>query len=209
MRFCTYVHLKPDGTPFYVGKGTEARARWKKRRSNPWHKNIVSKYGLKNIRSRIVKRFDCEKEAFAHEAEAIDCLKDFGYELTNLTNGGEGASGWKAPESTRALWRSIRKGRPGTPHSAETREHLSAMAKLRPPRFHTDQTKQKIRDSHKGKVFTEEHRANISKAAKKRRFSEEAKRLMGEQRKGRKHSSETKEKISLGNKLRWEKYRNG
>lgn len=38
-----YVDYKPNGIPFYVGKGTSARVR-KLERGNRWHTNICNKY---------------------------------------------------------------------------------------------------------------------------------------------------------------------
>ena len=44
-KFGVYVHLKPDGTVFYVGKGGEDRAKVLIR-DNRGHKAIVEKYKL-------------------------------------------------------------------------------------------------------------------------------------------------------------------
>ena len=93
--FYTYVHTKPDGTVFYIGKGTGIRA-WKKTSRNPYWKNVVSKYKTYNV--EILANWTTEKEALNHEILLISCFKDLGYKLVNMTNGGEGTSGLKMTE---------------------------------------------------------------------------------------------------------------
>ncbi|MFZ2541952.1 MAG: hypothetical protein WAW75_09310, partial [Gallionella sp.] len=56
-QFYAYIHCKPDGTPFYVGKGANGRINLMKR--GGWHQNIVDKYGAENIARW---KFDCESE---------------------------------------------------------------------------------------------------------------------------------------------------
>ena len=92
-QFYTYLHCKPNGDPFYVGKGRRNRARqfFDSRRSK-FHMNIVRKYGVENVGVFI---FPCESEeqAFADEIQQIAQLRAEGFELANFTNGGEGHSG--------------------------------------------------------------------------------------------------------------------
>lgn len=52
--FYVYAHLKPDGTPFYVGKGCNGRSREFSCGRNKFHKNIVNKYGKENILIEVV-----------------------------------------------------------------------------------------------------------------------------------------------------------
>lgn len=88
-----YVHKRPDGTPFYVGKGLVRRAYdFAASRRTEWHKNIVAKYGREAIK---VETISCasEREAFDIERQKIAELRASGTELVNLTNGGEGAAG--------------------------------------------------------------------------------------------------------------------
>lgn len=89
-QFYTYLHCRPDGEPFYVGKGFGRRASNLSRR-NDHHKNIVSKYGKENIRVFI---FNCESEyqALSDEVSQIAQLRLAGYVLANKTDGGEGVS---------------------------------------------------------------------------------------------------------------------
>ena len=90
--FYTYAHTKPDGTIFYIGKGTGIRA-WKTTRRNQHWKNIVAKYKDYNV--EILANWDTEKEALDHEILLISCFRDMRYNLANMTNGGEGTSGYK------------------------------------------------------------------------------------------------------------------
>ena len=90
--FYTYAHTKPNGTIFYIGKGSGVRA-WKKTRRNIHWKNIVTKYTNYNV--EILANWETEQEAFGHEILLISCFKDMGYKLSNMTSGGEGTSGLK------------------------------------------------------------------------------------------------------------------
>ena len=90
-QFYVYIHYKPLGEPFYVGKGFGMRSHNFTLRSE-YHKRIVAKYGKNNIGISV---FPCESEqqAFAEEVRLIAQLRLDGHKLCNLTNGGEGASG--------------------------------------------------------------------------------------------------------------------
>ena len=72
--FYTYAHTKPDGTIFYIGKGTKHRA-WKTHRRNNHWKSIVQKYGSFNV--EILANWKTEKEAYRIK---INPLK-WGYEV--------------------------------------------------------------------------------------------------------------------------------
>jgi hypothetical protein len=86
--FYVYMHCKPDGTLFYVGKGSGKRARDFASR-NQHYKNIVAQYGRENI---LVSVIPCESDAHAcsQEIQLIKAFREIGYELVNKTDGGEG-----------------------------------------------------------------------------------------------------------------------
>jgi hypothetical protein len=88
--FYVYEHIRNDTNAiFYVGKGKKERAYRVNNRNEYW-KNIVNKTGY-TVRF-VVKDVD-EELAYLVEEERIDQLKRLGIKLTNLTLGGEGASG--------------------------------------------------------------------------------------------------------------------
>lgn len=166
-QFYVYIHKKPDGTPFYVGKGHGKRAYNFYRRSE-WHKNIVAKYGQSNI---IIEIINCLNELQAFDLEKI-YIKQFklsGVCLVNLTDGGEGTSG-------------LVRGHPSDDHKKKNGD-------ARRGKKQSEETKRKRSDALKGKkrTFTAEWRQNIS-TANKGRISP---------RKGVKLSDETIEKIRL------------
>lgn len=97
MNYYTYAYLREDGTPYYIGKGSGDRCfiKGKNERINP-----------PKDKSRIIllKQNLTEDEAFKHEIYMISILgrKDLGTGiLRNLTNGGDGVSGYVPSESVR------------------------------------------------------------------------------------------------------------
>ena len=91
-QFYVYIHKKPDGTPFYVGKGHGKRA-YKFHNRNPHHQAILDKYAGQVI----VDITNCvdEKSAFDLEVVYIKQIKEAGYRLANMTDGGEGPTGYR------------------------------------------------------------------------------------------------------------------
>jgi hypothetical protein len=132
--FGVYLHIRPDGTPFYVGKGTETRARNLTRKRSLHHASAVKNYGTENID---ICYIPCPSEtaAFEFEIDLIRILRGKGIRLVNQTDGGEGPSGRKDTESQRA-WKSARAmGNTyslGHRHSGNTRAKMSAAKKGKP-----------------------------------------------------------------------------
>jgi hypothetical protein len=157
--FYTYAHTKPDGTIFYIGKGQKKRA-WRKNGRNTHWKNIVVKY--KNYGIEILANWKTEQEAFDHEVLLISCFKDMGYELANLTAGGEGVS--NPSSETRAKLSESHKGPKngffGKKHSNEVKNKMS---KERIGKKHSSETKLKIGMSQLGKQHSVESRAKMTK----------------------------------------------
>jgi hypothetical protein len=108
-----YIHCKPDGTPFYVGKGVRTRYKNFSQR-NQWHKRVVAKYGAENI---LIGKIDCSSNDTALELEIglIKCLRRMGFSLANFTDGGQGALGRKCLDKTRKAISEANKNRVFTP----------------------------------------------------------------------------------------------
>lgn len=88
-----------------MGKGRGDRAYGLFRR-NAHHRNTVKKYGAKNIKIFV---FPCasEREALENEVQQIAQLRQEGITLCNVTNGGEGTSGFTMSPKSKALLGSI------------------------------------------------------------------------------------------------------
>lgn len=91
--FYTYIHRKPNGCIFYVGKGKKQRA-YSVHGRNPHWRGIYKKYGSFNV--EIVDDNLVESQAFELEEFIISMIgiKSQGGTLVNMTTGGEGASGY-------------------------------------------------------------------------------------------------------------------
>lgn len=206
--FGAYVHARPDGSIFYVGKGKESRAR--NLRRNNHHANIVKKHGAETI---LIGFVECSSEAIAFELEKglIKCLRRMNVALTNQTDGGEGLS--NPSDETRSK---IRSALTGHGVSAESRAKMrraqlgkkateATRAKNRAAsigRRHTDEARAKISSAHKGRKHTTAARANMAKAqlgsVKPDAFKAKMHMvLLGNQRRnGTKHSEATRAKMS-------------
>lgn len=146
-QFYVYIHKKPDGTPFYVGKGTANRAYQFSKRSE-WHKNIVAKYGRSNIIIEVINCFN-ESQAFDLEKIYIKQFKLSGVCLVNLTDGGEGVSGLVRGHPSDEHKKKNGDARRGKKQSEETKRKRSEALKGR-KRFIDPEWRAKISLSRKG-----------------------------------------------------------
>ena len=195
MYYYTYAYLREDKTPYYIGKGKGNRA-YKKHRKG---------IGVPKDKSRIIflKQNLTEEEAFRHEIYMIAVFgrKDLGTGiLHNLTDGGDGASGYVFSEETKRKQSEAHKGNTtwlGKTHSEETKRKMSDTRK---GKTHSEETKIKLSEAKKGKTFSEESKRKMSEAHKGKTFSEETRRKMSETRKGKIPSKETRRKLSEARK---------
>jgi len=113
-KFLTYVHAKPEAATvadiFYVGKGSRKRMRDLASNRNRHHKNIVKKYGATRISFGFIE-CSTEQNALDLERGLIKLLRASGAQLVNMTDGGEGVSGWKMPEDQKLKMTNRLKGR--------------------------------------------------------------------------------------------------
>lgn len=155
----------------------------------------LRKYGAGNVKLNTLLIASDWQYLLEMERRAITAFQTFGRGGYNMTNGGEGALGYKhTPESLLKMG-AIHKGKAhhNMPHSAETRAMMSANRrgkkknlsqeqrerrsaimignKIMLGRKLSEKTKHKMSESHTGKVFSAAHLANISIAA----FAREAK----------------------------------
>ena len=103
--FYTYAYLREDGTPYYIGKGTGRRIHSTNHRVPVPPKE----------RRKILKDNLTEEEAFTHEKFLIEKYgrKDLGTGiLINMSEGGEGDTGYKHSEERRNKISQSTKGRP-------------------------------------------------------------------------------------------------
>lgn len=192
MTFCVYVHMKPDMTPFYVGKGkVKDRRAYDLRlsRRNIWHARVLEKIGVQNV---IIETMPCssEKEAFFRERTIIAALRDSGVQLCNMTNGGEGPSGLTLSESARKKVGDFHRGRK---RSFETRTKISESNK---GRKNSEEAKKRMAIARIGRKLSKEHRENIGKGHLGFTHSDATKRKLSIASTGRTASKEAREKMS-------------
>jgi len=177
--FYVYEHWRPDtGACFYVGKGNGRRA-WRMRGRSRHHRVIQSELialGMA-VDVRIVAQNLAEEAAFAMEQGRIAFypLAD----LCNMTEGGEGVSGWK--------------------HSLECRKRIAASKTGRPGRKHTPEARAKMSLAKLSRNLSVEHRAALSLASLGKKWTPERRAKHGVSQQGRKRTPETIAKMRLAN----------
>jgi len=121
--FYTYLWLREDGTPYYVGKGSGNRA---------FRKECPPKDRI------LIQEFPSEEDSFEAEKFLISYYgrKDLGIGiLVNHTNGGEGSNTFFGKHHTKEAKEKISRARKGNKvwlgrtHSRETRYKLSLINK--------------------------------------------------------------------------------
>jgi NUMOD3 motif len=209
-QFYTYLYRDPkDDTPIYVGKGTGKRA-WAHQRTKSHIGNVIRKRKREGYTVEPIINYEVD-EATAHHMEMfwIDFYgrADLGKgTLFNRTDGGEGLA--NPSEGTRAKISAAAFGR--QPMSNEVKAKINAARKGKPGKPHTEETKAKISAGHIGKIISDESKIKMSQSAKKRPpVSEETKAKLSAARKGKPghnkgipRSAETREKISATLKRR-------
>jgi hypothetical protein len=147
--FYVYEHRKATtGEVFYIGKGKDGRAWFTGNRKRHWI-NIAKKHG---VVVNIIQ--DGLQEWFAHELErdliALHGRMDCGLgPLVNVTDGGEGTSGWKMPDMQRK----------NLSESKKTPDAIARNISVHLGRKRNETTRSLISKALKGRVMTEDERA--------------------------------------------------
>lgn len=155
--YYVYAWYGPDGTPFYVGKGRGERMNSLRGRS-PAFMTLVAEHG--DLPRRKLYEGLTERDAFGLE---IDLIAEFGRKehggtLLNLTDGGEGLSGYVWSIEMRMRKRAAVLG---TVASVETRAKMSATNR---GRTKSEAHRKSLSAAHLGKPKSEAHCAAISAA---------------------------------------------
>ena len=151
--FYVYIWTRLDKNEvFYVGKGSKNRYKDMRMR-NRYFLNIVNKIGIDNIKIDIIENNLTEEQAFQKEIFYINYYKKQGCNLTNISKGGEGSSGWfdSLSDEEKEKHREISKSFLGKHHTEETRNKMSKSAKGRKM---SEETKKKISLSNIGRKGT-------------------------------------------------------
>jgi len=144
---CVYKLTFPNGK-VYIGLTIKTfEHRWKKHLNSAKNINVrypvhhaINKYGAENVFVDILHYSDVCETLKALEIEAIAQAKELGLILYNRTNGGDGALGYVTSEATKLL------------QSEKARGNKRAVGNtVWVGRKHTEETKKKISDFHKGK----------------------------------------------------------
>lgn len=143
--FYVYTHHRAtDGAIFYVGKGTKGRA-FKTHGRNAHWKRVVAKYGYFVT---IVADNLTETDALKKETELI---AEFGkMALCNMTEGGEGMSGYRHSDEGK---KKISASKVGKPRPAEA---IMKMRQSKIGKTISEATRQKMSDARKGHVHSPE-----------------------------------------------------
>lgn len=141
MASCIYLIYNKVNGKIYVGKSNDFEGRWSEhlkvarggKATYPTSFSTIHaaicKYGEENFVFKIVEELPSEQEALTREAEWVSTLRATGVQLYNLTDGGEGSSGYKHTPQSLEKMRECNLGennpRFGTTHTRESRKKMS------------------------------------------------------------------------------------
>lgn len=210
-----YALTEPDSEEIrYIGKAFDVQSRLKahlgekgRTRRHNWLKHLAAQ--SKKPRSKIIE--ECNEGNWQdRERYWIAYFRKEGFDLTNLTDGGDGVLGYVCTPEHRAKLSIARKGRTGwnkgIPHTEETKAKIRANSKPNRGTFAfghviSVETRLKMSASHKGKPCAWNIGPKDEAFRKHRREYMLGRRL----RLGKKHSQETRQKMSESQKRRYAK----
>lgn len=159
MRFYTYIWLRYDGSPYYIGKGQGRRG------------FISGSHRLHRPSSDdriLIQEFSTERDAHFAECFLINYFGriDLGTGcLRNLTDGGEGVSGRVVPEWLRLRLIEVNTGRKASQKTRKLQSERHLGIKM------SHETRKRMGAAKKGKPLSIEHKQKLSKHAKNRSVS--------------------------------------
>jgi len=179
-KFIIYkITFSPDPRKIYIGKtGSGLSVRWKEHcqaafSGSPSHfHRAIRKYGASSFYINQEAEFEDESLCFEHEIRTIQVYKDKGFSLYNMTNGGEGASGWHHDEPTRKRIGDTFRG------VAISQEHKDKISKTLTGRKRPIEVILKVAASRKGKHLSKQTIQKIQTRMKKEANTEEGKLQM-------------------------------
>lgn len=211
--FYVYEHRRLDtGAVFYVGKGKGERLMVTQHRSPHW-KSVAKKGGW---RASVAFRTNDEELAFLAEQELIRKRRMEGAPIVNMTDGGEGMSGYVFPLEAIARRAAAQKGQKRPTVSAKlsgrtkSPEHRAKLAASHRGMTASPEARARMSAARKGRApwtagrsLSPEHRAAISRGITGdrnpfygRRHSDETIRRLSDAHRGFNHSEETKRAMS-------------
>lgn len=157
--YYVYAHIKKDGDIFYIGKGKGKRAWVKSGRSKYWN-NIINKYQYDVI---ILKDNLSESEALMLEKQYISQVKT----LCNLTEGGEGISGFKFSHDSlkkKSISALGNKNKLGKTSIGSGKHFIKGMTSPFLGKSHSNDSRIKMKIAKLGNKHSLEHKQNIAKS---------------------------------------------
>jgi len=124
----------------------------------------IRKYGWDVFEWEVLEQCDTEEELNDLEYHYIQQYRRFGKGVYNMTDGGDGMSGFVFSE-----------------------ESKQKMSKAHKGVFPSEETRKKLSDSQKGRVFSEESKQKMSISQKGKVLSEETKKKLSDSKRGEKH----------------------
>ena len=202
----------------YIGVSSNIQRRLKDYRrgvkqSQPLIMRSLSKYGIESHNFEIIDSFESDlnfamgKEMFWIRSYMSNSHKFPEQKGMNLTDGGQGAKGYKMNEAQRKAMSERNKGYKHTPEALK--KISEASKRYMPGRKVSEATREKLRQANLGKKYSEETCRKLSEMKKGKKiksgWTSEKKEAMSETklRLAYKHTDETKKKIgefSKGNK---------
>lgn len=129
--FYVYIWTRLDTNEvFYVGKGHKNRYKDMRMR-NKYFLHIINKVGKDNTKIDIIENNLTEEEAFEREKYYISYYRDISSCLTNMTDGGDGSTGWYKYLTEEEKERHKKKSKSflGKHHTEETKKKMSESMK--------------------------------------------------------------------------------